>query len=557
MLFCLSVAVALFMWPQDPLPQQSMQQHPVTIDSSTLVPVLSANPVVSAKPVSRQAEDGEQQTRGSKRSPVATAMFTSAQRIGEQQARVAEPRPMTTAVFTSVQGIADPDWYTEQQHDSGANLSIAGVVLNEDDQPLAGMSIDITPATTPSSPMSVTSDSDGAFSLSGLVAGEYRLRSREDAQHDRYLGRAFAGNESVKIVLKSLVPIVVRGRVHDRNSVPVAGVQVLLPNFNGGSLVTDEGGEFNKTVMLAKGASLSIQFRRDGYQRHRDQVNTEKLQPGEVVGFYITLQRGALTLSGQVIDDTHQPVPKASVSLYSRSTQMFANARSDDQGSFTINDLLPAEDYRLSVSSGGDYQQYERQNQSIGNDQTSLDIVLQSHGYGSFSGRIIDSHGNAIPSLKLLVKTHGVSGSESLTTDSNGEFFAARLAAGEVQVYSRGEIQIRAHSILLAAGQSLSQELIADAGTHRLYGTITDASGEPVPGARVILQIDRSYTSGDLSGSRRQAATGRDGDFEFDSLGNGARTLQVSAPGFARERLTIDPSTLAGPHVITLSPVAP
>lgn len=263
------------------------------------------------------------------------------------------------------------------------------------------------------------------------MAGEYRLRSREDPQYDRYFGRALAGNTtSVKIELKSLAAVVVRGRVHDQYGLPVSGVRVLMSNFNGSNLMTGDGGEFNQTVMVAKGAVVSKQFRRDGYQRHRAQMDTKALQPGEAVEFDITLQRGSIIVSGAVIDNNQLPVQHASISLYSQSTQVFANGRSNEVGCFTISGVLPADDYRLSVNAAKDYQQYEQQNLAIASDAAALEIELQSHIYGSFSGRVIDSNGAGVAGLELLVKTRGVGGSKAVTTDANGEFTAPAACCG-------------------------------------------------------------------------------------------------------------------------------
>lgn len=63
-----------------------------------------------------------------------------------------------------------------------------------------------------------------------------------------------------------------------------------------------------------------------------------------------------------------------------------------------------------------------------------------------------------------------------------------QLAAGQVQIYSRGEPQISTGNFELTPGQSLFRKVTVDLGNNHLLGTTTDAEGEPLAGAGVALQ---------------------------------------------------------------------
>ncbi|MEM7259204.1 MAG: carboxypeptidase-like regulatory domain-containing protein [Pseudomonadota bacterium] len=230
---------------------------------------------------------------------------------------------------------------------------------------------------------------------------------------------------------------------------------------------------------------------------------------------------------------------------------MFARGQTDTAGVFAIADLLPANDYQLSVHSLGDYRQYDRQNLTIGDDSEPLVIRSLRHEYGSFEGKVVDSNGMRVAGLSLWVKTHGIAGRTVVNTDADGRFTMQRLAAGRIQLYTSDEPRIRVGDIDLLAGQFVTHELVVDIGDQWLYGTVTDLSGERLAGARVTLQYNRTDSS---TGSGRQTATNIDGHFKFTALGNGVRTLMVSAPGFAAEQLSVNPAEMAGPHWVTLTP---
>src|ERR1051325_12137395 len=58
-----------------------------------------------------------------------------------------------------------------------------------------------------------------------------------------------------------------------------------------------------------------------------------------------------------------------------------------------------------------------------------------------------------------------------------------------------------------------------------ISGTVTDPSGAPVPGARVVLKDQGT-------GISREAATNQDGNFSFPDLAHGQYMISVSSSGF-------------------------
>jgi carboxypeptidase family protein/TonB-dependent receptor-like protein len=79
--------------------------------------------------------------------------------------------------------------------------------------------------------------------------------------------------------------------------------------------------------------------------------------------------------------------------------------------------------------------------------------------------------------------------------------------------------------LALALSLGLVPGLWAQASTGNIYGTVTDASGAPIPGATVVI-------SGATIGART-TQTGTSGDFRFLGLDPGMFKLVVSMSGFA------------------------
>ena len=87
---------------------------------------------------------------------------------------------------------------------------------------------------------------------------------------------------------------------------------------------------------------------------------------------------------------------------------------------------------------------------------------------------------------------------------------------------------LAASIVSLSAAATFSAPVAAQQITSGVEGNITDASGNPLPGANVTITDERN-------GSSRTATTGSNGEFRVQSLQpGGPYTVTVTADGFGR-----------------------
>ena len=96
-----------------------------------------------------------------------------------------------------------------------------------------------------------------------------------------------------------------------------------------------------------------------------------------------------------------------------------------------------------------------------------------------------------------------------------------------------------ASGFAIADGELLELEIPVDIGETEVGGRVVSEWGEPIAGAEVTLAW-RAIDGGQSSRSIRAAATGADGQFEFQGLDAGSRLLKVAAPGFQPREMAVE-----------------
>src|SRR5215510_10324665 len=90
-------------------------------------------------------------------------------------------------------------------------------------------------------------------------------------------------------------------------------------------------------------------------------------------------------------------------------------------------------------------------------------------------------------------------------------------------VFEKGEGSMK--NLTWMAGLALWSALSVFAQTGSLTGSVTDPSGQLIPGATVKLTYE-------LNGEERVGVTNTSGDFTFSALAPGAYTVRVESSGF-------------------------
>lgn len=122
-------------------------------------------------------------------------------------------------------------------------------------------------------------------------------------------------------------------------------------------------------------------------------------------------------------------------------------------------------------------------------------VRLELHAHGIISGRILGLAADA-NAMDVQWRTTGElwAGSGSVRADNRGFFSIPDLRAANYELTAIGTIDpVR---VTLTPGEHVTDaELLAMQGQGRIRGTVVDASGAPVPRARVLARLSRAPTS--------------------------------------------------------------
>ena len=345
----------------------------------------------------------------------------------------------------------------------------SGVVVDENDQPVAGAEINLRAESAESDLMvryrsfnqrseleySATSGTDGSFHMDDLSSGRFRLEAQR------------AG----------FAPVAVPGL-----SVPEGAGETDL-----GTLVLVPGARIEGRVVSAQGEPLAAVeiFATDG-----------------------DIQR---ILAAARRNDT--PLP---------------DAVTDAGGNFVIPDQRPEERVDLRAVKKG-----YAENQVPGvpaPTETPVEIVLQLAS--TVSGRVIDEDGDPIQEANVTVRpAEGnamarFSRGQRGVTDVDGGFVLTDVPPGAIRVEARAKgFQGGDQTEQVQAGKDLEGVVMTLRQGAVVVGTVSNQAGEPVDAASVTLAIGDSLWR--ASGRPPAARTDGDGAFRLEGVEPGRRTLQV------------------------------
>ncbi len=190
------------------------------------------------------------------------------------------------------------------------------------------------------------------------------------------------------------------------------------------------------------------------------------------------------------------------------------------------------------------------------------DIVLMSpNRYGTVSGRVLESDGvtgadgvlvqvsgQVLTSLGLYERTYGAGVVGSTRTDENGFYTFESVPAGDIEVraFRQSTYEQAGAKAVLGEQENKSLTLVLPGASASVSGTVVDAEGTPVAGAKVAAGITLTETDGD-------------GKFSVSGLPTGRLILYGQAPDSgATGEITIDIFSSEDAHdnlVIILEPV--
>jgi protocatechuate 3,4-dioxygenase beta subunit len=325
-----------------------------------------------------------------------------------------------------------------------ADQRIAGVVLDEDDKPVAEANIHGYGEGQPS--VSGKTDSKGRFAFDAVCAGQIRIQANTST--GGYGSAAAEGGETNVTVrigsreefTSSRSSIKITGTVTDPEGKPAAKARVsLFPSFSTAEKQADAEGRFTLTYdprqFGSTGGSAPIVIARDLTRNLAAAVDLEE----EATNATVRLEP-AITLAGRVVDPDGKPLTNAQANVWFHTERMASDlgssVRADADGKFEIKALPQGRQYTVRATARGFGQDQRPVPASeaatnridVGTlellraDQKIAGVVLDDDDK-PVAGASIYSHGDKQPGV-------------SAQTDSKGRFTIPKVCAGSIQLHA-------------------------------------------------------------------------------------------------------------------------
>ena len=387
---------------------------------------------------------------------------------------------------------------------------------------------------------------EGAFRVSGLSKGKYRLTSLAEGYAQSHKGGIEVEQEKTTsgVEIKQLPAGGIRGHVVDAIGKPIEGTEIIQKNpFHSSFLgelrlpqrkalaTSDAKGEFEING-LPRG-TFTLQARHADYCPEEQKVKVSK---GEITeGVEFQLVQGGM-ISGVVLAKVDmQPIADATVKASTASTFLIpdmaaAESKTDENGLFDIIKLEPGT-YSLTASAP-DFAEKTIEDLKLAENDAVTNLIIELSQGGSLVGTVRDLAGK--PLAKRMIVAVGPGGQRMAQTDEQGDYAIRNMKEG---VCTAGAIEISGDMMGTGASRSDMHFVqiendketrldIVVGGPLKVYGKVT-LKGEPQAGLMVMVQTspkNMAFTKGMKQASGK---TGEDGRYEIDNLQPGEYGLAV------------------------------
>lgn len=432
---------------------------------------------------------------------------------------------------------------------------------------------------------SVTADAAGAFALTGLPDGDYRIEFRPFAGNSDLVAEYWddAGDilsaKTISVVSGAAVADVdaalsvgaaISGALTDEDGAPLPGVSVRAIDDMGrwaGSGFTDASGAY-RLAGLRTGSYL-LQFAPstpgalagEWWQdaSSRAQATPVTVTAGaELVGYDAVLALAG-TVAGSLTDSNGAPASGISVSVYYATAwgagEWVGSATTDEAGRYSVSGL-PAGDYKVGFWSSGlllgewfDDAPYadSAATVSVGSGATvTVDAELTIGA--TVAGVVTDEAGEPVEGVEVWARqaSPGAPGySSGVSTASDGSFTLSGLAPGDYRVqfmtqnassnvvgewWDDAQTEAAATVLSLAPGEVAADVSARLAVGASITGVLRDGAGEPLADAQINLY--------DADGQwLREGRAGADGAYDLRGLEAGTYRVGFVAQSGERSSL--------------------
>lgn len=425
-----------------------------------------------------------------------------------------------------------------------------GRVLDPQERPIAGAVVVLTvagrPRPRPGSAelreghrFRAETDPEGRFQVPGVPADTVDIH----ALHPAFLPMTVRGveipSDSPVVDLGDLVMARgerVSGRVVDQDGAPVPGAEIRLlpPGFRVKRMdraaverlaprpatTSDPEGRFHIEALESE-VSFHLLVQHPEYQPGW----VEHVSPPVPEPLWIRLEPGAY-LRGRVVDETDAPVPSAEIAVkVGKEPEPGAPDRTDQrttsvdgEGRFTL-DGLPLGPARVQVFAPG-WLAPEPLEITLP-PETDEELVLVVRAGNVLEGRVTTTAGDPVEQARVLCHE------QVDATDAEGRYRMQGLPEGTARLeVTHSEYPSQVEEIALEEGDNRFDVTLPDGVP--VAGRVVDPSGEPVPGARFVLERDDLRNRIDYF-----TVTDAEGELRLASVSAGTYRLEVSHPGLA------------------------
>lgn len=261
---------------------------------------------------------------------------------------------------------------------------------------------------------------------------------------------------------------------------------------------------------------------------YTDQVNSLLVSSGIVRDEEEILWKGTVSAWGSLSTKYGDVVANETIKLISESANKAYSETSDENGHFNFENIVPASDYRLSVSPKGMYKRISMDSLAILNNRAALTIVLEPLELGILKGKVVSTENIVVPGYEMKIQSPLKSRwKHKFVTDIIGEFQIENVPIGPIKftkTFGQALI-ITGHEF--SGDLQTTIELVVDVGYNELRGVVYDEFYNVVPGATVILSWKHNY-QGVVSIVNRRSTARPTGEFLFQGLGKGEHELLVA-----------------------------
>ena len=382
-----------------------------------------------------------------------------------------------------------------------ADRVLAGQVLDEDEKPVAGVTISINGDNQPS--VNTKTDSKGRFHFQ-VCEGQVRLFANPPQGGAFAQTSAEAGETNVVLQFgqnnmssPGSKPNKLTGTVTDADGKPAAGALLAVFPANGSQhwVKPATNGVFKLTWSLqpwqrqSGGAWLVAldQALDQGAVEELDEDNTNldvKLKP-------------ALTVTGMVKSDGGSALPGARVGVQIKTGNNYEplNERSavcDAQGRYQIKCLPPEASYVLFASARGYGQGRQQLPVDSQTNRVALSPFVLKLADRVLAGQVLDADDKPVAAANVSITGEGQP-SARVNADSKGRFHF-QVCEGQIRLFAnppqggpsaQTSAEAGETNVVLRFGQNNNN--IPGAKVHKIKGRVTDADDNPVNGALVAV----------------------------------------------------------------------